>query len=722
MTHFNLLSFLSCFTILLSICYSQTYHKQIAVLNLEAVGVSQGESITMTDRFRSELVNSGAFSIIERSELEEILTEQGFQQTGCTSDECAVEIGKLLNIRRICAGSIGKVGALYTVSVRMIDVETGEILLTVTEDCRCPVEEVLTGSMKKIADKLVEASKSIVTISGGGMGDIYLKSTPPDAQIYINNKLQQERTPATVRNLPTGECLIKVVKGDFVGSRVVTVMPNDIVDITIAMGIGKGGIKLYSTPAEAEILIGDQPFGATPKVIRDLPAGDYVVSLRKDGFLEAKRTVKVSTDEFSNLEVALVKPAALYVTSTPANAEVSVRGQSMGRTPLKLTQLFPERILVEVSINGYKTERKYVVLQEAQTVSENFILKELGRLTIVSQPPGAEVFINDLAKGITPITIDDLPDEMMKLDLKKEYYQDWQKEIILSSGVKQQINAVLTVKSGSLLLKSDPPGVSVVYNGKVVGVTPFQKTLPFGEYDFTLKGYQYADVEEKIILNEPKFEKTIAMQYAAGILKIANLTPGSTLYINDQKQQEEKNEYNLPVGVHQVKVVQSGYESRSGRVPIGKYRSYTFNGALKRKSNGKALLRSIIIPGWGQAYQEKRVQRWLYPVLFFGSLGLSYYTIQDYNAAIDEYDQSRTAYLSAYAAADINRYGNEMDQAYQDVESKEQQRNTMFAITGAIWLWNIVDIFLLPPGYQGRMQLSGFGRSIGLTTTFPLDF
>lgn len=68
--------------------HAQNGRQQIAVLNLEAVGVSESESITLSDRLRSELVNSGAFTVIERNEMETILEKQGFQQTGCTSEGC----------------------------------------------------------------------------------------------------------------------------------------------------------------------------------------------------------------------------------------------------------------------------------------------------------------------------------------------------------------------------------------------------------------------------------------------------------------------------------------------------------------------------------------------------------------------------------------------------------------------------------------------------------
>ena len=111
---------ISLFINILLICFAngQSSLDRIAILNLDAVSISNAESTTLTDRLRSEMVNSGAFTVIERSEMDEILKEQGFQQAGCTSDECAVEIGKLLNINSICAGSVGKIGSLYTVTLR----------------------------------------------------------------------------------------------------------------------------------------------------------------------------------------------------------------------------------------------------------------------------------------------------------------------------------------------------------------------------------------------------------------------------------------------------------------------------------------------------------------------------------------------------------------------------------------------------------------------------
>jgi len=62
--------------------------------------------------------------------MEEVLQEQGFQQSGCTSDECAIEVGQLLGVQNMIGGAIGKIGNTFTIDIRMIAVETGTAIRT----------------------------------------------------------------------------------------------------------------------------------------------------------------------------------------------------------------------------------------------------------------------------------------------------------------------------------------------------------------------------------------------------------------------------------------------------------------------------------------------------------------------------------------------------------------------------------------------------------------
>ena len=64
-------------------------------------------------------------TLVDRTMVEEILKEQGFQQSGCTTDECAVEVGAMLGVQFMISGAIGKLGDTFTIDAKMVSVETG---------------------------------------------------------------------------------------------------------------------------------------------------------------------------------------------------------------------------------------------------------------------------------------------------------------------------------------------------------------------------------------------------------------------------------------------------------------------------------------------------------------------------------------------------------------------------------------------------------------------
>lgn len=128
----------------------------IAVISLKAGnGVAQGESELITDRLRVELFRTGSVNVMERDQMQEILKEQGFQQSGACSDEaCMVEMGQLLGVQFLVAGSLGRLGELFMLNLRMVDVKTGKISNVVSRDVRGSIEDVV-GNLPEAAEDLV---------------------------------------------------------------------------------------------------------------------------------------------------------------------------------------------------------------------------------------------------------------------------------------------------------------------------------------------------------------------------------------------------------------------------------------------------------------------------------------------------------------------------------------------------------------------------------------
>ena len=126
----------------------------IAILDFDGYGVSRMEALVLTNRLGTHLVQLGTHQVIERGQMEQILKEQDFQLSGCTSNECAVEIGRVLGCELMLAGSFGKIGSIYTIDMRIVDVESGSILRTTSYDVRGDVERLLTeglaGAVRRI--------------------------------------------------------------------------------------------------------------------------------------------------------------------------------------------------------------------------------------------------------------------------------------------------------------------------------------------------------------------------------------------------------------------------------------------------------------------------------------------------------------------------------------------------------------------------------------------
>lgn len=135
--------------------------EKVAVLDLQlSGGIPEEYSLIFSDILRQQLHETGRFSVFERNRMEEILREQGFQLSGCTSSECAVEVGQLLGVERMVAGSIGKVGTMYFIVIRLIDVESGEIVETYNVPCSCTIEQVATSGIPDAARSLAGDSYS----------------------------------------------------------------------------------------------------------------------------------------------------------------------------------------------------------------------------------------------------------------------------------------------------------------------------------------------------------------------------------------------------------------------------------------------------------------------------------------------------------------------------------------------------------------------------------
>jgi TolB-like protein len=114
------------------------------------------DSAMLSELLRNEFIKTGRFEVVSREQTARILAETDFQNTGITSAEDAIQIGKLLNVRRAIVGSVGTLGGTVFVTVQLFDMQSGRFITA--ESMEAPSMKEIVTRMDSTVDLLADAA------------------------------------------------------------------------------------------------------------------------------------------------------------------------------------------------------------------------------------------------------------------------------------------------------------------------------------------------------------------------------------------------------------------------------------------------------------------------------------------------------------------------------------------------------------------------------------
>ncbi|MBL7047374.1 MAG: PEGA domain-containing protein [Candidatus Marinimicrobia bacterium] len=415
----------------------------IAVLQFDSRGISNDEAATLSDRFRDELIKSDEYIVIARGDMEEILSEQGFQQSGCVSDECVVEVGQLIGVQQMIGGSIGKVGNVFTLSVRIIDVKSGTILNVTNYDHFGDIGGLLTVGMREVVAGLISGVTTPVVIRPQGFGSLFFTSEPSDANVWIDGVQITGTTPIMIDSQYVGEHEILVQKGDYSARQSATIKKDDVKKLHLVLQLGTGKLKVFTDPFEASVLIDGVKKGLTPIVISNLTVGQHTIRVQHNGFRDYLQSVLIESNTIEELNINLKKLATVLVNSDPSGATILVHGERKGQTPKSIQIPDGEYAIVLLKEGYYHSEISIKVEPGEKLTREVKLDPWAGTLVVNTSPTGVEVSINGLKKGITPITEAQLLIGDYEIVLRKTGYLPESSQVGIGKDVTITINANL---------------------------------------------------------------------------------------------------------------------------------------------------------------------------------------------------------------------------------------------------------------------------------------
>jgi PEGA domain len=148
----------------------------------------------------------------------------------------------------------------------------------------------------------------------------------------------------------------------------------------------------------------------------------------------------------------------LTVTALPGNALLLIDGDSKGVGTMHLNDLEPGFVTLSVISTGYKSDVRQIYLTSSASQSVNIELEKGGSssLSLISDPPGADVYFGALWVGQTPLYTD-FPVKQSQIRISKEnhlsFYAD--SASIEGNSLTVQLGADLLDKQKELQLRKN---------------------------------------------------------------------------------------------------------------------------------------------------------------------------------------------------------------------------------------------------------------------------
>jgi TolB-like protein len=465
----------------------------VAILEFDGSGMSKIEARNVTERFSYELSQTRKFNIIERQQLDLILDEQKTQLSGCVADECAVQIGELAGAKYVIAGTVTKTFGLYGIAVRLIDVESGEIITHILESDEADVQKFVSQRVRNAALRMAaeggstngQSGGSTVTVSSGEKGSVVFTLNKSDAAVYVDNAYSTQASSQTVSlNLTEGTHQIKfTLPGQQDWVKQLNVLAGETLnyEVTFESGTGSGGVAIdygivmvRSEPSGANAYLDGVELGPTPAQNTKVGVGIHLVRVEKPLYHPYVEEITITSDGIEQIQAKL-KPrfGRLVIKSVPTGAVVQLNGQQKGRTPIDLTELASGDYTITVSKDlHHDSVEKYTITDGSDNERTVVLHPAFGQLSVEANPKGADVFVDDQFKGKAPITLDELPSGTFRLKVSQVLYETLDEEIIIEDGKTNRQVVVLSPRFGTLNITGSPTSAQVSINGKAVGNLP----------------------------------------------------------------------------------------------------------------------------------------------------------------------------------------------------------------------------------------------------------
>jgi formylglycine-generating enzyme required for sulfatase activity len=296
--------------------------------------------------------------------------------------------------------------------------------------------------------------------------------------------------------------------------------------------------------------------------------GDYQLIATTEGYVDLQESFLVSKDDHQLLPLTMEKKSGhLQLTTNPEGAEVVIDGELAGTSPVTLPSLAPGEHHLEIKAPRYIPQTRTVDIEGLDhTQTLHLDLKPAwGYVQLTTSPSGANVHIDDINRGTTPLTVEVLSDgEMVNISLPG--YKPWRKTLVVNTGDTLTIpNITLEPADGIVELSSTPTGATVTVNGEYQGTTPITLGVDADtKHEISLFLNGYLTHKHSLSLTPGQTEElAISLTANKGEIRVLASPVDASVWIDGRLRGAAGQTFNLPSRPHRIEIKKPGYASQS---------------------------------------------------------------------------------------------------------------------------------------------------------------
>ncbi len=297
---------------------------------------------------------------------------------------------------------------------------------------------------------------------------------------------------------------------------------------------------------------------------------------------------------------------SLKITSDPAGAEVYIDGDYVGttalKTPVRVDNFIEGRYNVKLIAGGYVDWQGEIVVLPKMSQSFNIpLIMKPGSMTISSEPPDAEVYMDNNLVGKTPLTLKEVAEGGHDLRIVKETYQEWSQKVVVRSFQPTDIMVTLEVLPAMLDVRSEPSEASVYFMGGRRGATPVTlSNLTPGEVVLRLTKMNYEEwVTSFLLAPNERREVDAALVRQMGLLSVASIPDGAAVFLTNLDSGARERigatpifNYETTVGAYLVEAEKEDYFTASSKALVLQGRLEEISQILEEKP-GRILVETV---------------------------------------------------------------------------------------------------------------------------------